>query len=280
VTTLYAGPHIGEFGWELFCWQGFLRRQSKSYDQTIVACQRGREILYRDFAKTISLDLNITNQHCWQGQCKDLPSPSEIFGTEPSQGDCYYQSNYWHVVYPPSNVNSAFNEQDFIKFGTATLGYRYLIHARNRQHEANRNGSDQLWEVVKSITSGHSTATIGTLSDSKYIAGDDLRGLPLEDLVNVMASSQTLIGPSSGPIHLAALCGLPTLTWFGEPYPPANAKRFTHDWNPFKTPAAVIYSPSWEPAAEELEAALLYKFRRSNAKPRRSRGRKNKMPKH
>ena len=32
---LLAGPWVGEFGWELFCWQGFLRKLSKQYDKVI-----------------------------------------------------------------------------------------------------------------------------------------------------------------------------------------------------------------------------------------------------
>ena len=51
--TLFAGPFLGEFGWELLCWQGFVRKVSRRYKTVIVYCPEGREALYRDFADRI-----------------------------------------------------------------------------------------------------------------------------------------------------------------------------------------------------------------------------------
>lgn len=34
MKTLLASHWVGEFGWELFGWQGHLRRISKEYDKT------------------------------------------------------------------------------------------------------------------------------------------------------------------------------------------------------------------------------------------------------
>lgn len=33
---IYAGPFIGEFGWELCCWQGYLRHLASQGEQTSV----------------------------------------------------------------------------------------------------------------------------------------------------------------------------------------------------------------------------------------------------
>src|SRR5689334_9170193 len=51
--TLFAGPFLGEFGWELMSWQGFVRKLSRGYRRTVVYCPRGREALYADFAAEI-----------------------------------------------------------------------------------------------------------------------------------------------------------------------------------------------------------------------------------
>ena len=51
--TLFAGPWLGEFGWELLCWQGFVRKVSRGYERTVVYCPAGREALYADFADTV-----------------------------------------------------------------------------------------------------------------------------------------------------------------------------------------------------------------------------------
>ena len=53
MSKLYAGPFVGEFGHELFCWQGVLRHTSKNYEQTTIVCTPGKEILYSDFADKI-----------------------------------------------------------------------------------------------------------------------------------------------------------------------------------------------------------------------------------
>ena len=33
--TLFAGPFIGEFGMELFTWQGHIRKMAEKFDKTI-----------------------------------------------------------------------------------------------------------------------------------------------------------------------------------------------------------------------------------------------------
>ena len=50
---LFAGPFLGEFGWELFCWQGYIRHLSRSFDFTTVCCRKGHTGLYKDFADEI-----------------------------------------------------------------------------------------------------------------------------------------------------------------------------------------------------------------------------------
>ena len=32
MKTLIAGPWVGEFGWELAAWQGYIRALSKNFD--------------------------------------------------------------------------------------------------------------------------------------------------------------------------------------------------------------------------------------------------------
>ena len=34
--TLIAGPWVGEFGWELFAWHGYVRTLAKQYDRIII----------------------------------------------------------------------------------------------------------------------------------------------------------------------------------------------------------------------------------------------------
>ena len=49
MSTLFAGPFIGEFGMELFTWQGHIRELSKKFDKTIVSSRPMYKFLYKDF---------------------------------------------------------------------------------------------------------------------------------------------------------------------------------------------------------------------------------------
>ena len=44
-NILLAGPWVGEFGWELFCWQAHIRWLSKQFDKTIVISRKGHKFL-------------------------------------------------------------------------------------------------------------------------------------------------------------------------------------------------------------------------------------------
>jgi len=46
---LFAGPWVGEFGWELFCWHAYVRTLSKFYDKTICVSGEHSRFLYEDF---------------------------------------------------------------------------------------------------------------------------------------------------------------------------------------------------------------------------------------
>ena len=48
--TLIAGPWVGEFGWELFAWQAYVRALSRKFDKTIIICRENSAALYADFA--------------------------------------------------------------------------------------------------------------------------------------------------------------------------------------------------------------------------------------
>ena len=48
--TLLAGPWIGEFGWECFAWQGYVRALSRKFDQTIIISRNNSKAFYEDFA--------------------------------------------------------------------------------------------------------------------------------------------------------------------------------------------------------------------------------------
>jgi len=39
MKKLIAGPWVGEFGWELFAWQAYVRALSRNFDHTTIISQ-------------------------------------------------------------------------------------------------------------------------------------------------------------------------------------------------------------------------------------------------
>ena len=46
MKTLIAGPWSGEFGWELFAWQAYIRSLSKYFEKTTIICRENSQYLY------------------------------------------------------------------------------------------------------------------------------------------------------------------------------------------------------------------------------------------
>ena len=263
-NKLYAGPWVGEFGWELFCWQGYLRQLSKSFKHTTVACRKGHECLYEDFAETASVDCIPCESNMWD--CKGYKRPlfQSLFKCQ--QGTSKWLQPMIPVVrYDHTHqldktlLFREFPKQAFVQYGIKSKGYDVLIHARSKSNLVNngikssyRNWDKENWINLTNELQGKTIACIGTTQESEYIAGDDLRGISLKSLSDVFASSKLLISPSSGPVHFASLCGCPQVTWYGNPYDSQNTNRFITDWNPFNVKSSVIYNEKWNPDINQV----------------------------
>ena len=189
INTLFAGPWVGEFGWELFCWQGMLRVNPFLQYDKVISCANGSRLPF-------------------------LPN-------------CKY-----------------------IKYGDPTVApkhYDVLIHARGTDKHGTgfRNWPEFKWADLIKHT-GLSYASIGSQEGSYHVDNtDDLRGVSLEELCGYMSASTMVIGPSSGPMHLASLCGTPHFVWSGDK---PNVDRYEKYWNPLKTRVKVLdHTHGWDP---------------------------------
>ena len=63
-----------------------------------------------------------------------------------------------------------------------------------------------------------------------------------------MSNSKLIIGPSSGPLHYASLCGLSQIVWSE----PKNRDKYLIHWNPFKTYVTFYSKKSWSPSVQEV----------------------------
>ena len=47
MRTLYAGPWVGEFGWELCGWQGTVRALARRHDRVVIGCRPSSRPMYQ-----------------------------------------------------------------------------------------------------------------------------------------------------------------------------------------------------------------------------------------
>lgn len=249
--TLVAGAWVGEFGWELFCWQGYLRRLSKQYDNIIVYSRSGNELLYNDFAefRAFNPKCERLNGFRCEGIDKKFVLPKDLKGCDYIDGSTFNIGfNYNGGII--TNKEGLFFEQDFIKYSDGNSynkQYDILINVRNKCSD--RDWDYNKWIELISKLKGYKIATIGTKEHSLGVDGiDDHRGIDLKQLSNLMQSSSLLVSPSSGVAHYASLCGLPHLIWSSE----FNRLKYLDYWNPFKTECIFYSNEGFNPSVESI----------------------------
>lgn len=220
----------------------FLARQEK-HEEFRVCCRTGHEYIYKDFATHIeNFDPKCGETNMWM--CEDW-----VFD---------YPDGYDLIIKPDDYSRL---KQEYIKFGNNTgNGYNLLIHARSTDKLGTgyRNWSKDKWSDLVKRCGDMAIASIGTHDGALHVDGtDDMRGITLEKLADLMASSDVLVGPSSGPIHFGSLCGIPHVTWSPKDTAAVmpNKDRYATVWNPLNTPVSFL-EVGWDPEVDEVVGAL------------------------
>jgi hypothetical protein len=89
---------------------------------------------------------------------------------------------------------------------------------------------------------------------------EDKRGIPLQELMDLMASVHVIVGQSSGVMHLATLCGLRQVVWAEDNKTYFNEKlekRYKETWNPLGTPVSWVQSDNWCPEPGDVIRAVI-----------------------
>ena len=257
---LIAGPWVGEFGWELFAWQAYVRAMSRHYDKTIVICRFSSRGLYEDFA-TEFIDTGplegLADSFFMHGV--DTPTllraklqPHREFLT--SGTTVLTPRRIGLPPFTPCTDPAYFGERqitpEYITFGEVGNGsYDYVLHIRNRKLREEDNWSLESWRNLVQLLKdgGNKVACIGTKDEASWVEGTtDLRCAPLNTVFSVLGGAKCAFGPSSGPMHLASLCGTPHVVWSKE----GNRERYQHTWNPLQTPVLFLSKHSWHPPAD------------------------------
>ena len=260
---LLAGPWVGEFGWELFGFQAYIRYLSQFYKETHVISRPGHEILYADFStKFYEFDPKSSDTSLYM--CNNMQgSPSDLIKS--IKTDEHFSGNFGiGVRYDGVTVNDLhglFKKQVFHKYTAQSSADKIdiLMHPRNKIQDTHRNWDMEKWkELIDLLSLKYSIAIIGDKNVPMFDGAIDLRNIPLSMLVSYMCNSKLIVGPSSGPMHLASLCGAPHLVWTSG----INRLRYEKWWNPFNTECILIASEDmgllsgWDPLVETVVAAI------------------------
>lgn len=276
MRTLAAGPWVGEFGFELFFWQGHLRALASKYDRVIVSGRPGHEMLYMDFcdefrpftaptSPCIALENYGKNAFDTKGASdrifKDLRNFDQICPVieswAPMVAPFYPFKN--NQVIPEYKLFGVASEENHYDLVLATRHVKFndeedTLKSEWREGKKDRNWGVSNWTTFANAFKGLRICSIGAADSSLHVPGtDDLRGVSLAQLANVLASSTCVIGASSGTMHLASLCGCPQVVWMGE----RNggdflADRYYTDWNPFNTRVCIATRYDWRPSADYM----------------------------
>lgn len=256
-TILLAGPWVGEFGWELFCWQGYIRKLSRNFDKTIVIGRPTNEFLYKDFCdEYIKFDPESFKTDAWK--CEGAKSHKDIVYNTPHTR--YISGNFdIGMRYTQQGVKDLrgnfFKNQEYHKYSSESDSYFDVIfHCRNKSTGSERNWGKQQWEELYKLLP--EDLVIGCIGNNEafHIDGTiDLRNIDLDELVGILVNSKIVIGPSSGPMHLASLCGVKHLVWSTE----YNRVRYEKDWNPFKTEVIFYSEGGWNPNPNKIKDIIL-----------------------
>jgi len=256
MTTLLAGPFVGEFGYELFAFQGHVRAMSRDFDSTIVYSRQESRHLYDDFVnKFVPVDVgsyNCDRFDCISGGKVHEPMWPDGIVTNfrvSNKGKTMAQLKALDRHVPP----------EYVKYGSGKHNGYVVVHARaiseGNAHKRSRNWSGENWCSLVSmlLNEGHNLVCVGSKQQSIALDGcQDLRGIELHKLCDILSGADCILGPSSGPMHLATLCGCPQLVWSYS----RNRMRYEQEWNPFSTPVCFYDRGDFDPTAYEIYQAF------------------------
>jgi len=257
---LVAGPFLGEFGWELMQWQGYIRQLSKFYKHTIVYGRPSSSYFYKDFVT----EFRALNNLSWDSDAYELKN---------------FDYTEWSKQFSGYDILIADNrckklqsilQQDIIPFGVPKQKNKFdlVVHARNiptfnsNEKKRSRNWPLTSWDNLCKSLSSLKIASVGIKELSYAPKGtEDLRGIQTEELCSILASSKCCVGPSSGLIHLASLCKTPHIVWTSENN---GSKRFggvgyryKRSWNPLSTKVKLINDEGDQPSYDYVKKEIL-----------------------
>jgi hypothetical protein len=140
------------------------------------------------------------------------------------------------------------------KIADIMCAFRGPKHYRDRSYPEKQYPDERCVALAESfLKEGYSVACYGG-EDNLHVEGTiDFREVPLVELCGALSLAKLAIGPSSGTLHLASLCGTPHVSWYGRPV--ASMDRYLSYWNPFGTPVTFL-DGSYPPVEEAFQHGI------------------------
>lgn len=221
-----APPWHGEFGWEVMSWSPFCRARSRTERVGITSFADSRA-LYADFTWEF-------HDHGESGRSLDYPKDFSMYRSD--------GPGFEHFQYGDPDRAEPFD---------------VLIHARGIGRKSSINYRH--WDTLSlMLLGGLKAASIGTLQDRLVPGTRDLRGLPLEKLMDLCAAADVTIGCSSGTMHLAAACGCDLAVWGDTKtrYRETLETRYKKTWNPHHVAVTWLDADDWQPDPGRIICAV------------------------
>jgi ADP-heptose:LPS heptosyltransferase len=161
-----------------------------------------------------------------------LPRAQEVLGVERKVHTAeHLASAIFYLGAPPCEVPRA------KLFATKTAVPSAIVHPAATT-TAKTWPAERFLQVARWLeASGTQVVVIGSGADdlSRFRAFRVLSGAPLSDIQSLMARAVLFVGNDSGPAHMAAAFGIPSVVLFGASDPGV--------WGPWRTPCEVLSAP-------------------------------------
>lgn len=256
---LFAGPFMGEFGYELMQWQAFVRARRAAYQEIHVLTYPGRDYLYEG-CKVHYHDTDLKNAGYWYGRLGPVEMQRMAYAKATEIGLKDYD------IFNPSQLCTTYHKrifwrQDFQLLEEPPLDGRVrdvAFHFRamekagpDRSKNYNQKRAEELVGLCQQ--QGLSVICIGHPDYAICPPGcEDLRRVDLRESVAATCSARLVAGENSGAMHLANLCGRPTLLWAEDQW----RIDFSLRWNPFRVPIYIAANDTCQPEPTRVAQAI------------------------
>lgn len=253
---IFAEPWIGEFGWELMHWAPALRHLSRTHDVAVCA-PSGSKLLYEDFCVRFHPH-NLVSENCSGPDPRD--SSVKAAAGRLTDHLCL-ENGYDRRIAPSANLKA---ECEFIELGRETprkTVYDVVLHPRVRACRSYANYRVTYWiDLIKRLGDLNVAVIKACQTYRLPCSCQEVKIESVAEAVSLLRSCSLFVGPDSGTLHLAGLCGTPRLTWLCDYYnahfKAMQSVRLTRIWNPIGALTAFASLSSFQPEPACLEAHI------------------------